>query len=74
MALYKQQVQERRIYDVTYYVEADSPEEAKEKAQSGDSVKEENERLLEVGDRDAMDEPVKMSKEFEKKLRKAWGL
>lgn len=70
--LYKQAMVEHRIYDITYYVEANSIEEAKEKIAIGDTVKEEDEKLREVSNRDEWDYlkevPIKEAEE----LKAAW--
>jgi hypothetical protein len=49
--IYEIEVIETRTYDVLYRVEADSPEEAREKAEMGETESEEELKCREVLDR-----------------------
>lgn len=57
MSKYRVIVSEVRHYDVAYIVEADSPEEAVEMAEQGDSIKETQLKNHGVMDRHVHDEP-----------------
>lgn len=72
MALYRVKVRETRIYDVTYFVEADSAESASEKANAGETEREEGATLQEVCDRGLRDEPV-LADASEQEPKDVWG-
>ena len=58
MTTYRIEVVEHRAYDVLYTVEADSPAEAREMAEAGDTVAEEEIKCRQVTDRELWGEPV----------------
>jgi type II secretory pathway component PulF len=55
MPTYRFQAYETRTYDVEYVVEADTEEEAREKAEQGDTLSEETGRMTGVISRDIFD-------------------
>ena len=60
MPIFKQAVIEQRAYDVTYYVEAENADEAKDKVATGETLKEEEVKCREVTARDPWDDPVQV--------------
>jgi hypothetical protein len=57
MALYRISVGETRIVEMLYFIEADSPEEAEEKAERGDTEREEFVRDLDITNREILTGP-----------------